>query len=134
MEKEIVEAMIFENENGKESRDYNGRFIGIVNKEQTSAILNNGILQKRLTHLETKSLSLLGGYSDEEISDMRAVIVANKIGSKDVSKFLYFTERLDSVVHSSKTSAHMLSKHDGYIMFTIIDKDGNYITDDDDRI
>ena len=126
MGKEMIEAMIFENENGKESRDYHGRFIGIVNKEQTSAIVNNAILQKRLTHLETKDLSLLGKYSDEEISDMRAVIVANKIGSRTVTKFLYFTELLDSVVHSSKTSAHMLSKHDGYIMFTIVDKEGNY--------
>ena len=129
MQKELIEAIIFESENGKESRDYNGRFIGIVNKEQASAIVNSPILQKRLTHMETKKLTSIGVYSDEEISDMRAVLVVNKIGSRPVMKFLYFTELLDSIVHSSHNSAHMLTKNDGYIMFSSIDKSGNYLTD-----
>ncbi len=129
MRKELIEAVIFESENGKESREYYGRFIGIVNKEQASAIVNSPILQKRLTHLETKKLTSIGVYSDEQISDMRAVMVANRIGSRPVMKFLYFTELLDSVVHSSDNSAHMLTKNDGYIMFSVVDKNGDYLTD-----
>ena len=128
LKKEMIEAVIFEHDQGKESRDYNGRFIGVVDEEETSAIVNNPILHKRLTHMETKKLALLGAYSDADISNKRAVIVANKIGSRDVTKFLYFTELLDSVVHSNEYSAHLLTKNDGYIMFSAVDRDGNYVT------
>ena len=128
MGKECIEAVIFEHDQGKESRDYNGRFIGIVDKEQASAIVNNPILHKRLTHMETKKLGLLGEYSDDNIADKRAVMVVNKIGQRNVTKFLYFTELLESVVHSNESSAHMLTKGDGYIMFTVVDKNGDYVT------
>ncbi len=123
---EIIEALIYEKESGSDNREYSGRFIGIVSKEQTSAIINNPILQKRLTHLPTKKLKSMGKYSDAKINNMRAVLVVNKIEDKDVTKFLYFTELIDSVVHASDTSVHMLTKYDSYVMFTVLDEKGNY--------
>jgi len=128
--KETIEAVIFEKENGNKNRTYIGRFIGITNKEQTSAIVNNPILQKRLTHLQTKNIKFLGAYSDEIINNMRAVLVVNKIGKRDVTKFLYFTELLDSVTHSSAISTHMITKKDGYIMFTKVNKNSKCLTDE----
>jgi len=119
--KEKVDVIVFEKDSGKDSREYTGRFIGIIDKSQTSAIINNTILQKRLTHLETKKLHNLGHYSDENISDMRAVTVVNKIGSRSVTKFLYITELLDSVVYSNESAAHLITKNDGYIMFNLIE-------------
>lgn len=123
--KEKIDIVVFEGNSGKDSKEYTGRFIGVINKKQTSAILNSAVLQKRIAHLETKKLSNLGTYSDEEICDMRAVSVVNKIGSKTVIKFLYITELLDSVVYSNKSAAHLITKDNGYIMFNLIDNDVN---------
>jgi len=122
----IIKAVVYEKENGNKGRKYKGRFIGIINKEQTSAIVNNPILQKKLIHLQTKKLKLIGKYSDNEINNMRAVLVINKIKDKNVTNFLYFTELLDSVVHTDNNSAHMTTKQDGYIIFTEINKNDNY--------
>jgi len=119
--KEKVSITTFERESGADSIEYSGRFIGLVDKKQTSAILNNNTLQKKIVHLETKELANLGEYSDDEISDMRAVTVVNKIGSKLVSKFLYITELIDSVVYSNKSAAHLITKNDGYIMFNLFE-------------
>lgn len=124
--KEKVDIVVFEKDSGKDSKEYAGRFIGIINKKQTSALINNSTLQKKIVHLETKKISYLGTYSDEEISDMRAVSVVNKVGSKDVTKFLYITELLDSVVYSNESSAHLITKNDGYIMFSLVDNDEDY--------
>ena len=122
--KEKVDIVVYEKESGKDSRDYIGRFIGLIDKSQTSAVINNTTLQKKLTHLETKKLSSLGSYSDEEISNLRAVSVINKIGSESVSKFLYISELLDSVVYSNESAAHLITKDDGYIMFNLIENNG----------
>ena len=58
--KEIIKATIYENEDQEEGREYKGRFIGVINKKQASAIFNSVVLQKRLIHMETKVTQRIG--------------------------------------------------------------------------
>lgn len=125
--KEKVEVIIFNKSSGKTNREYIGRFIGMVNKKQTIAILNSNTLQNKLIHVETKKLSSITNQEENTFSELRAIIVVNKIKNKQVVKFLFITELLDNMVCAQEGTVHWLTKQNGYIVFNLVDNDGNVI-------